>query len=72
MGRKLMAAALRHPRLAEGGRVFLQVWDKNERAVRLYESLGFETVGTTTFTVGSEVMEDAVMLLDRSDAVRRS
>jgi ribosomal protein S18 acetylase RimI-like enzyme len=39
------------------------VWDKNERAVRLYESFGFQKVGTTTFTIGSQVMEDLVMLL---------
>jgi diamine N-acetyltransferase len=72
LGRKLMEAALRHPRLSEARRIFLQVWDKNERAVRLYESLGFEKVGTTTFTIGSEAMEDLVMRLDRSDAARGS
>ena len=71
MGRRLMEAALRHPRLVGARRIFLQVWDKNERALRLYESFGFKKVGTTTFAVGSEVMEDLVMLLDRSDATRR-
>jgi diamine N-acetyltransferase len=68
LGRRLMEAALRHPRLSEARRIFLQVWGKNDRAVRLYESLGFQKVGTTTFTIGSEVMEDLVMQLDRSDA----
>jgi diamine N-acetyltransferase len=72
LGRRLMEAALQHPRLEEAKRIFVQVWDKNERAVRLYESFGFQKVGTTTFTIGSEVMEDLVMLLDRSDAARRS
>src|SRR5262249_12770763 len=66
LGRKLLEAALRHPRLANASRIFLQVWDENERAVRLYESFGFERVGTTTFTVGARVMEDLVMVLDRS------
>jgi ribosomal protein S18 acetylase RimI-like enzyme len=47
---------------------FLQVWDQNERAVRLYESFGFRRVGTTTFRVGAEEMEDLVMLLDRGRA----
>jgi diamine N-acetyltransferase len=69
LGRRLMDAALRHPRLADAGRIFLQVWDRNERAVRLYESFGFRRVRTTTFTVGAEEMEDLVMLLDRSGAV---
>ncbi len=72
LGRRLMDAALQHPRLAEARRIFLQVWDQNEPAVRLYESLGFHKVGTTTFAVGSRVMEDLVMLLDRSDATRRA
>jgi ribosomal protein S18 acetylase RimI-like enzyme len=71
LGQRLVQAALQHPRLAEAERIFLQVWDENERAVCLYESLGFRKVGTTTFTIGSEVMEDLVMLLDRSDAARR-
>ena len=65
LGRRLLEAALAHPRLAKARRIFVQVWEENERAVRLYESLGFQTVGTTTFMVGSEVMEDLVLLLDK-------
>jgi ribosomal protein S18 acetylase RimI-like enzyme len=64
LGRKLMEAALQHPRLAEARRIFLQVWDTNDRAVRLYETLEFQKVGSTTFTIGSVVMEDLVMLLE--------
>ena len=65
LGPKLLEAALEHPSLADADRVFLTVWEQNERAVRLYERFGFRTVGTTTFTIGSEVVEDLVMLLDR-------
>jgi ribosomal protein S18 acetylase RimI-like enzyme len=66
LGRALMNAALEHPRLAKASRVYLQVWEQNEQARGLYESLGFHTVGTTTFTVGSgEVVQDLVMLLER-------
>ena len=66
VGRRLTEAALRHPRLARANRVYLQVWDVNERAIRLYERVGFKTVGTTTFTIGaSHVTEDLVMLLER-------
>jgi ribosomal protein S18 acetylase RimI-like enzyme len=72
LGRKLTDAALQHPRLAGAGRIFLQVWEENERAVGLYESFGFRRVGTTTFTVGAEEMEDLVMLLDRSSAASNS
>ena len=73
LGRRLVEAALRHPRLADATRIYLQVWEQNERAIRLYESLGFRTVGTTTFTIGSgEVAEDLVMLLERGGASRSS
>jgi diamine N-acetyltransferase len=72
LGRQLLEAALEHPRLAHARRVFLQVWDENERAVRLYESFGFRQVGTTVFTVGSEVMEDLVLRLDRCGAAGSS
>lgn len=71
LGRRLMNAALQHPRLADASRIFLQVWEQNEHARRLYEGLGFQTVGTTTFETGSrEVGEELVMLLDRTDAER--
>ena len=70
LGRVLMEAALRHPRLADARRIFLQVWDRNERAVGLYESFGFQRIGATTFTVGTEVMEDLVMLLDKTADAR--
>jgi ribosomal protein S18 acetylase RimI-like enzyme len=68
LGRRLTDAALQHPRLAEASRIFLTVWERNERAIQLYASFGFQEVGTTTFAIGSEVVEDLVMLLDRSDA----
>ena len=69
LGRRLVNAALEHPRLATAPRIYLTVWERNERAVRLYESLGFQTVGTTTVTIGSEeVGEDLVMLLERRNA----
>jgi ribosomal protein S18 acetylase RimI-like enzyme len=68
LGRRLIEAALRHPQLVQAKRIVLQVWEKNERAVRLYESFGFQRIGTTTFKIGAEVMEDLVMLLDKTEA----
>jgi ribosomal protein S18 acetylase RimI-like enzyme len=62
LGRALLEAAFAHPRLAGAERVFLTVWEENERAVGLYERFGFRRVGTTTFTIGTEVMEDLVMV----------
>ena len=67
VGRALLAAALAHPRLTRAPRIHLQVWERNERAVRLYEAAGFRRAGTKTFTIGSgEVVEDLVMVLERS------
>jgi diamine N-acetyltransferase len=66
VGRALAVAALEHPRLRGAPRVSLQVWERNERAIRLYESLGFRIAGTTTFTIGGgEPVEDLVMVLEK-------
>jgi ribosomal protein S18 acetylase RimI-like enzyme len=66
LGRMLTDAALAHPRLARVDRIYLTVWEQNERALRLYETFGFRTVGRTTFTIGvGEIAEDLVMVLDR-------
>jgi ribosomal protein S18 acetylase RimI-like enzyme len=71
LGRRLLHAALEHPRLTGASRIYLTVWEENERALRLYESVGFRAVGTTKFTIGSgEVAEDLVLVRDRSDAQR--
>jgi diamine N-acetyltransferase len=66
IGRELVNAALAHPRLAAARRIYLAVWEKNEPARRLYESLGFRAAGTTRFTIGGEAMEDLVLVLDRT------
>lgn len=68
IGRRLTKAALAHPRLADANRVFLQVWDANERAISLCASLGFKRIGTTRFLVGDHEMEDAVHVRDDSGA----
>ena len=66
IGRKLVGGALSHPRLHAASRVFLEVWEENRAAVRLYESFGVRTVGTTRVKIGTEdVGEDLVMVLER-------
>jgi diamine N-acetyltransferase len=64
VGRELVKAALSHPRLRAAPRVYLEVWEENRAAVRLYESFGFRPAGTTRVTIGSkEIGEDLVMVL---------
>ncbi|MCR9257623.1 MAG: GNAT family N-acetyltransferase [Alphaproteobacteria bacterium] len=66
LGRHLMTAALAHPSLQDAPALWLDVWEENDRAVALYESLGFERVGTTEFIAdGVVVGEDLVMRRER-------
>lgn len=53
IGRQLLDAALDHPRLKAAGKIFLDVWEKNDGARRLYERYGFAVVGAHTFAVAS-------------------
>ena len=71
IGRQLMTAALAHPLLAAARRVFLQVSERNEKAIGLYESLGFRSVGTTTFRIGTYVQAELVLLLEQPREGRR-
>ena len=66
IGRVLMDAALSHPRLVDAERIYLAVWEENAPALRLYESLGFQAVGTTRFTLGRDAVEDLVLVLNRT------
>ena len=66
LGRRLIEAALAHPALAAAGRVYLSVWEENERALHLYESVGFHRVGVTPYSIGDKLIgEDLVLCLDR-------
>jgi diamine N-acetyltransferase len=66
IGRQLVGEALSHSRLHAAARVFLEVWEENRAAVWLYESFGFQTVGTTRVKIGTkDVGEDLVMVLER-------
>ena len=54
------------PRSAGAGRgkdaVWLGVWDRNERAIRFYESWGFHRAGSQPFLLGSDLQTDLVMV----------
>jgi diamine N-acetyltransferase len=55
-----MAASLDAAR-GDGDVVWLGVYQHNARAVRFYEKSGFRVVGTSTFTMGTDVQDDYVM-----------
>src|SRR5437868_5780018 len=48
-GRALIQAALQHPEMAAAPNVFLDVWEKNHGAMRLYRRFGFEVCGSRKF-----------------------
>ena len=64
VGSKLLNAALAHPRLKSARRLYLDVWEKNEGARRLYERFGFVVVGTVPFVTSSGIVtgHDLLML----------
>jgi ribosomal protein S18 acetylase RimI-like enzyme len=62
IGAALLAAALEHPELAGASRVFLNVWEDNAPAVALYRRFGFVKVGVNPYWVGTQRLEDAVMM----------
>lgn len=64
IGTRLTVAALAHPVLAGAQRVYLDVWEKNEAAQRLYRRHGFVPVGTRPFAVasGAETTPEIIMV----------
>jgi diamine N-acetyltransferase len=68
IGRKLMEDALAHPRLRRAGRIYLDVWERNFGARRLYEALGFKVIGAQPFAVASGVGQDLDLVMVRADA----
>lgn len=62
-----VGAALMQRAIAEAaGRgkdaVWLAVWERNERALRFYESWGFHRSGTQPFLLGTDLQTDFVMV----------
>lgn len=53
IGRNLIDAAFEEPRFAAARDIYLDVWEDNRRAQKLYESYGFRTIGKRAFHVES-------------------
>ncbi len=69
IGSQLMNAALEHPLMKNAPRIFLDVWEHNHGAHRLYQRFGFQVVGARKFEVasGGETSADLVMCLTRKN-----
>jgi ribosomal protein S18 acetylase RimI-like enzyme len=44
--------------------IWLQVWQKNEKAIRFYQNAGFVVYDTTGFQFGKEIQQDYLMRYD--------
>ena len=66
LGRGVGAALMQRALAEAAGRgrdaVWLGVWDRNERAIRFYESWGFHRSGSQPFLLGSDLQTDLVMV----------
>ena len=63
VGRILLAWATERARQRGAKNLFLGVWEGNQRAIALYESRGFEKVGTYKFKVGDTLDDEFIMRL---------
>lgn len=63
VGRILLAWATERARQRGAKNLFLGVWEGNHRAIALYESRGFERVGTYKFKVGETLDDEFIMRL---------
>lgn len=64
IGSALMDAALEHPLLQAAEYVYLDVWEQNAGAQRLYQRYGFEVIGRRRFVLpsGAEADFDYIMV----------
>jgi ribosomal protein S18 acetylase RimI-like enzyme len=64
IGTKLINTALEHPVLKNAERIYLDVWERNHGALKLYKRYGFTVVGPRKFEVksGAETSSDLIMV----------
>ena len=65
IGRRVGAALMRECLSETHARgcdvIWLDVWERNERAIAFYQKWGFEEVGTQPFRLGNDVQKDLLM-----------
>lgn len=61
-GDALMNKAIDVTRECGFNKLYLGVWQKNERAIAFYKKFGFEVCGTRTFQLGKTLCDDFLMI----------
>ena len=69
IGRRLLGAALDHPRLKAAANVYLDVWARNLGARRLYERYGFAVIGAHGLATASGTAEDQDLIMVRRHSI---
>lgn len=64
VGKALMLHALRYAKNVDYKKVWLGVWEKNERAIGFYQSFGFSKFGEHDFLLGTDLQRDWLMAKD--------
>ena len=62
VAQELMDECFTAARTASCQTMWLGVWERNTRAQAFYRKVGFETVGTQSFRLGSDLQTDFVMM----------
>jgi ribosomal protein S18 acetylase RimI-like enzyme len=68
LGKKLIEFALKIARQSGKKFAWLGVWEKNEKAIGFYQSLGFHQAGTHGFILGEDYQTDNIMKIDLNKA----
>jgi len=63
-GAELMEASITEAKNGGFDRLWLGVWEKNERAIKFYERSGFKKVGNHIFILGTDPQNDLIMELE--------
>jgi GNAT superfamily N-acetyltransferase len=61
VGARLMQACLREAERADCDVIWLDVWERNPRAIAFYRQWGFVEVGTQVFQLGEDPQRDLLM-----------
>lgn len=64
IGAALMQTAIEYAIRNHHDSIWLDVWEKNQRAIRFYTRWGFGTVGEQSFVLGQDVQHDLIMQKD--------
>jgi len=69
---ELMNAVLATVSDLASDRLWLGVWERNDRALRFYQKFGFAVVGDHAFVLGHDTQRDLVMALEVRRTVQRA